>query len=231
MASTTVFRFLDDGADMRISLTASNFCRPFAFADGWTSMRIAMRLIMTNTGADLTSTPRFWVGLCSGNTNMAMDATTTHFFGCYTSTATWAYTAAAPTRYGAISVLAVQRIGATITNSGGNSMSTSLQMRADATTSTRQFFCVDITKAFTPTTYSCGGGLYCNSTSSNDVTTSNFLATIPLSTMSFTYHTPFTARFLTVSEETYGTLDHVNIGWDRASPTIEISDLALVKLS
>jgi len=229
MASTTVFRFLDDGADMRISLTASNFCRPFAFADGWTSMRIAMRLIMTNTAANLTSTPRFYVGLCSGNTNMAMDATTTHFFGCITTSPTWTYAAGPPALYDtSLFYRGASRIGTTLTVSAG-SIGT-LYMMADATTMNRQFFCVDITKG--SPNYTVGSGLYRVNGTSGDVTTANFLATIPLSTMSFTNHTVGAAiTTLACDEATYGTLDHVNIGWDRASPTIEISDLALVKLS
>jgi hypothetical protein len=55
----------------------------------WTKIRVGCRLGIELTGVDLTSTQRFAFGICSGTSNIFMDATTTHWVGAYSTWTPW----------------------------------------------------------------------------------------------------------------------------------------------
>jgi len=227
MASTILLRNIGGVDDKRIVLSNSNFARPFSVASGWTQLRIAMRLIMRNTGANLTSTPRFFAGLCSGSTNLPLDATTTHFVGIRFTSATWTYQVGPPVRYASLTANVAKKVNTTWTE-GNQIFITTNHMMADATTTNRQFLFVDITKGspnFTVTTF------HRNNVTAGDLTVAEFLLAAPLAPPTVVNHTAGTGQTTAVNEGTDGTLDHVCVGWDRSTPEIEICDLAVVKLA
>lgn len=228
MASTILSRTISSVVDKRIVLSNSQFSRPHGITT-WTTLRIGLRMIMNNIGASLTGTPRFYVGLGSGTTNMIMDATTDNWCGIV-SNATWTYAAGPPVRYSVNPVHGGKKVGTTLTlTASAVDPSDSVIFMADATTTNRFLYFVEITKGSPNYTLNLQS-FRINPTTAGDATAADFLAQVVQSAPLFTNHQNGTARTLAVDEST-GTFDHVCIGWDQVSPTIEICDLAVVKLA
>lgn len=227
MASTTLSRTISSVVDQRIVLANSNFARPHGVST-WTKLRVAVRLSITDSGANITSNPRLAIGLCSGSTNIFLDATTTHWVGCLMDGATWTRGAGPPIQYAMPSSgwVPAKRVGST--TSKGTTHHAGADFLHDATAAFRSLWCVDITKGSPNFTYN----LYMrNSAGTSDVTLANFLANVELASPNVNaQHFQATQQTLAV-DEADGTLDHVNIAWDRSDPKIEISDLAIVRLS
>lgn len=224
MASVIKSRTISSVVDNRIQLVNSNFARPFNVGT-WTQIRVAVRMIMDNTGANLTSTPKFYLGLCSGNTGLPLDASTTHFLGFITDVATWSYFTTIY-RYVLSGVKLAKKVGTTITY-GGSILSTVVFSAGVTDTNRFMFFC-DITKGAPNFTVQ---GFHRNTATAGDVVVPDFLGTAELSTPSFTNHTFPAGGTLAVSEGTDGYFDHVCVAWNRSTPVMEICDLSVVKLA
>lgn len=71
--------------DRHIVLSNSQIARIMEFGNNWTKLRIGFRTVIEDTGANLTSSPRFWFGVMSnpvaGLTNGPLSASTSHFVG------------------------------------------------------------------------------------------------------------------------------------------------------
>jgi len=216
--------------DKRIILSNGTFARLHGVAS-WTKLRVAVRWSMTDFGANLGSTPELSVGLCSGTTNIYKDATTTHFLGMQAFGATWTR-ATSPVNAcyttGASSIRPMKRVGTTTTTgtSGGNGFNLTADPTGSSTHRVMTF--IDIT-AGSPN-YTIGGFLWDFGTSV-DVTESDFLAQAELASPSFTGHVAATNATIAANEGTDGALNAVNIYWDRTTPQIEISDIAVARLS
>lgn len=210
-------------------LSNSTPCRPpTILLSSWTKMRVAARLCIRDQGVNLTGTPRLALGLCSGSTNTFGAATTTHFVGVVTNNATLTRNAGPPVYYSGLNLAACKRVGSTLTTNasainGGGSF-----MFAQPADGYRTLFFVDIEKGSPNYTMNA---FYRNSSTGADVSADDFLYYAQLDTPSLTGYNFGTARTVAVDEGADGTLDHVNPAWSMASPQIEISDLAIVKLS
>src|SRR5437870_4036952 len=77
--------------DNRARLTNSNIARLWGSDVGttWTKIRIGCRISIEDSGANVTGTPRLAIGVCSGTSNIFMDATTTHFAGIVSTASFW----------------------------------------------------------------------------------------------------------------------------------------------
>lgn len=228
MASTILLRTISSVADKRIVLQNSNFARPFTIPLGWTKLRFGVRLSMTDSGANVTSTPRLAIGLCSGNTNLFLDATTTHFLGFIWNAATWTRQVGPPVSYypGAGAVCLAKRIGTTNTIVGTPGENPLIY---DATTANRNAVYCDITKGSPNFT----GKLFIRTVAAaSDVDLNTFLTQSELASPTITNHSVLTGvSTIAIDEAANGTLDHVCVAWDRSTPQIEISDLVVVKLA
>lgn len=229
MASTILSRTISAVVDKRIVLSNSQFARPFSISS-WATLRIGIRWITNNTAATIT-TPRFYIGLSSGSTNLIMDATTDNWCGIATQ-GSWSYYAggfpAAPVEYFGYNMRATKRVGSTLTDNSSSS-TPDASVPADATTADRTILFVDITKGSPNYTFLVRK--YRNvDAPSVDISAADFLTKMGEPTPTATSHGLGTAKTLAV-DETTGVFNHVNIGWDQASPTIEICDLAVAKLS
>lgn len=231
MASVILQRVISGTSDNRIVLQNSNFARIHSLGTTWNSIRVGVRLIGNNLGSGLVSTPRLAIGLSAGTSNIFLDATTDHWVGMITNSATWSFTAASGgsmARFGNPQIWAAKKVGTTLTLSSNMSTST---IPADATTATRRMFFVDVTKG--SPNYSIAS-FYPDATASAaspDVTVDDFLNTVVLSSPAFTNHTTHGPVNLAVDEGTDGALTAINIAWDRTLPTFEICDVAVVRLS
>lgn len=239
-ASTIKQRTISSVVDNRIRLTNSNFARLWSSDVGttWSQIRVCGRLSIEDTGANLTSTPKLNFGICSGTSNIYMDATTTHWAGFETAQATWTrYTT--PAKYDMSfyngGLLAVKRIGSTRTSGGGIFWSTGPAGQgfiADCTVASRRVFILDITKGSPNFTFKVfGWDANTGNGAMADCTVETFLAQIPLTSPSITNHSFSDTKTIALDEATNGYFNAVNIAWDRTSPAIELSDLAVVKLA
>lgn len=239
MASTILSRTFSSVVDKRIVLSNSNFARQWDSSIGtsWSRIRIGCRISIRDSGANLTGTPEFILGICSGTSNIYQDATTTHWTGLRTIDPTWTRTAGPPAWYNMATAtsnpVAAKKVGTTKTNSATTAW---LGIHAaDATTENRSALFVDITKgspnfSFNFIAKDTGGA--------GDDSLASFYAFLqnPSQTVTdWTNHkssiTGGGAFSLAIDEATNGFFDSVNIGWNRTTPEIEISDLVVVRFS
>lgn len=215
--------------DNRIALSNSNFARPHGVGS-WSKLRVALRISGTDSGASLTA-PEFAFGLCAGTTNIYKDGTTDHFAGMRT-TGNWTRT----TNSGILNYQTgggiwqpFKRIGTTTTTSTNLAGAGIIVSANAATVATRYLLFLDILKGSPNYTFSLfdpNGGNF-----AADATASDFLTQAVLTTPSFSGHVVNASATLAVDEATNGTLNCVNLYWDQIDPKIELSDLAIVRLS
>jgi hypothetical protein len=70
-----------------------------------------------------------------------------------------------------------------------------------------------------------------NNTTSGDVDLTSFLTQLEVPSPALTNHTSYTAVNVAIDEAANGYFNGINIAWDRTTPEIEISDIAVVRLT
>lgn len=226
MPSTILIRTISSVVDNRIVLSNSHFARPHGITT-WNKLRIAFRWSMRDSGANLTGTPEFAVGLCSGSANIFGDLTCTHFVGMRTTRVTWDRTAGPPANYAVYITQAGKLVGTTFTL-GGNWLSVAGQAMADAAGGNRFCWFIDITKG--SPNYTLGG--YARVTgNAGDISETTMKAQAEIDAATLPEHGLNNANTVAVNEATDGILSHVCFSWNRSTPEIEISDHGVWKLS
>lgn len=177
----------------------------------------------------MTGTPRFFVGVCSGIVNLFGDASTTHALGAWTVESIWGR-GTSPTRY----VLgtnpswhAIKRVGVTDSTTGISVGGT--HILADPASGGRGLQFVDITKG--SPNFTIGVFQRTNSAGGIDVSLNDLLTQMEASTPSLTDHSFLNTTTLAVDEGADGSFNAVNVHWNRTSPEIEISDVAIARLA
>lgn len=238
MSNTIKLRTISSIDDKRARLSNSNFARLWSndLGTNWTKIRVGGRISIDDTGTTITSTPVLAIGICSGTSNIFMDATTTHWAGVVSNGANWPNASAnANTGFYEIGgnwpfsvtsgFYVAKRIGSTTTV--GSQMTGDFQFIM-ANTVKATAFMLDITKGSPNFTYAL---LWADQTGTAHVTSDTLLAQLPLASPSISSH-GYTGNFTqAIDEATNGYFNAVNISWDRTSPAIEISDIAVVRLS
>lgn len=192
---------------------------------------------MTDSGANVTSTPRFYFGISSGRSNVLLDATVTHWLGVVTVN-TFRRVSAGPPAYYDLANNTGQPwypgkyINTTLTTGTGLGAGSYNAFLFDSTTANRAVMFLDITKG----SPNFSIALLCNAApagtqSASDVDLATYTAQVALSSPAFTNHIQFSTQTLAIDEATNGYFDGYNIAWDRTNPNIEISDLAVVRLA
>lgn len=227
MATTTIQRTLSDGTDMRAALSNSNFARKHNIPTGWTRCRLAARVQMNSNGAALASTPKFYMGLCNGTGNLYFDTTTTHFLGMVTNDDSWSWTHPNYTVSATTGSFIVHKTGTISTNSTGWQGTIIFNGLASGNAKVRKAILLDFERNIGTQTYFISG-LSCNNTTSGDITSDEFYLQIALNSPTFTNHNKSAYITFTGIDESVNPLDHFTMGWDRVTPTIEVSDLAIV---
>jgi hypothetical protein len=219
--------------DVRAALSNATLRRLLSVGTNWTQLRVAIRFSMEDPGADMTSQPTFSLGVCSGTANPFNNgsATTDHWVGLRSTMATWARSAGPPpyTTLYPYTMRPYKRVGTTYSYAPGtNNLLYAWYVLYG--TSIRQVFAVDITKGspnFT-ITYVARTGI----SNPDDVSKETFLQQISLLTPNIPGHSRSgTGNPIAVDEATDGYLNAVNVAWDRSSPKLEISDLAVVRFA
>jgi hypothetical protein len=205
-------------------MTNARFARePLAgFFTGWSKIRVALLMQMTDAGVNLTGTPRFAVGLCSGSSDIIGDASTTHFVGAITNGSEFTRETT-PARYaGSNSLRAAKRVGTTLTVGGAAASTFRFHTTAP------QMFFVDITAG------SPNYGVqifYYTSATAPVVTHSDFLTQSLIGTPSFTNHGYLASQAVAVNEGTDGVLDHGCVWWDQAASNMQILSWRMYRLA
>lgn len=226
MASVIIARTISAATEQAIAMENSAFARTLSIGTSWTKLRIGIRFHFRDLGVAPSGTPRFAMGFCSGTTNIMGDASVTHWVGLITDTATWGY--APGSHYGSITLSPAKKVGSTLTV--GSSLTTTMGIpgRAADNVPDRMMLFADIEKGSPNFAFS---SFWPGPTSAVDASRANFLSRMEESTPSaFSTHTFTTGGSLAVSEAD-GTLNAINIAWDRASFAAEICDIAVARFS
>lgn len=223
MASTIVSRTISAANENAISMVNSQFARTLTIGTTWNVIRVGLRLHMGTTGADLTGTPRFFVGLSKGTTNIFGDSTTDHAVGMVSAAATW--TNGGTYYYDGSLFKPAKRVSTTLTV--GTTFGQSV-IASPATSANRCLCFIDITKGSPNFSFKH----FCQATATTtDVSVATFMAQMEASTPSLAQHTYYGPQTLAVDESVDGYLDSVCVAWDRAALAIEICDLAVTRFS
>lgn len=225
-------RILNSQVDQRASLGNDQILRFIEPLGTWNKIRIGMRFT-TNASANITGTPRLYVGMCNGvesHVSGAGSETTRNFVGVVTNDATWTYGTGTGAGDGINYVQpdelrGVSRVGTTNTltsaSSGGCIFSASPQVA-------RCCFFVTIDKT-TPAATSVEM-LYADTVSSGllDIALTDFFTQLESETVVTLndYERQVFGSTLSIDEGTNGALNAVNVSWSKFPNRIEISDIS-----
>ncbi len=230
MASTIVSRTISAVVDKRASMTNATWVRPIPFGTSWTKLRLGIRMQMTDTGSGLTSA-QFFMGVCSGSTNIFGDETTTHACG-WRSTGVWTReTSGSAVHYHPTggTMKPTKRVGSTITDGTAFFPVTACRFNARAASeiAARTVIFVDVLKGSPNFTFQLFG--YTDSTAEQDVSRDTFLVEVARAIPSISNYTQSATQTLAVNEAD-GSLNHVGIHWDQSVPMMELCDIAVSRL-
>lgn len=213
------------GGEKIVRMSNARFARlPEALIfSGWVTLRLALRLKITDSGGNLTGTPRFAWGFCAGTTNIMGDTSVDHFVGLRSYSGTWTRSTT-ETRYGTVNITGAKQVGATVTDA---SASGAVHVSLFHVNQYKLFFC-DITKGSPNYTFN---GFSPTSNSTSNPTASDFLTQSVLGSPAFTGHAAGTNRTLAVDEGTDGTLNACGVWWNQTASTIDIADMRVVQLA
>ena len=241
MAATIVSRAFGAGNDKAVSLANSSWARPITLPATWSKIRLGVHCEFVGTGANLLSGTTLAMGFCSGVVNQFIDATTTHFVGMMFGDGinTWYYSDAnnyqltsgsSPASY-----IPAVKYGTTLNVGGTMSWSNAsiYWPTVNGTTANRGMLIVDITKGSPNYTFTIP--FYRNNTTVHDNTSADFLTIMaeqaPIAPSNCYAVYLMQTRTLAVSEATYGTLNAINVSWNRADAPMEIYDVAWAVLA
>lgn len=228
-------RTISSVVDNRIVLSNSQFARAIPFGTTWNKIRIGVKWDITSSGGNLTGTPRFAIGVCSGNANLFGDATTTHFVGIRSNEATWTLTNSNRYLVNGSTIQPIKKVGTTVT--AGTAFFSGVQWGigagAASAAADRTQCIVEITKGSPNFTIQMLGWINPGGTSAPaDNSDASFYGNMEgAGNPAATNHTFSAANTVAVSEGTDGNLDYINMFWDRTTAEIEISDWAVSRLS
>jgi hypothetical protein len=215
--------------DRRATIGSSQFARVMSVSASWTKLRLAFRMTVTDSGANLAGTPRLVFGLMNapsaGVANGPLSASTSHFLGFRTYGLTWARNAGV--YYSSASMLqAFKRVGTTDTIS--NHVNT---VNFSAMESTGRWpYVFDITKGSPNYSYDFA---YPAITTALDFSEAEVARAMESDTLNqaAAYLTGLRGSFTTFAgtiacdEGANGTLDSIMFGWNQTASLLNVSDI------
>jgi hypothetical protein len=244
MASTIITRTINSATQNAITMSNSTWARTVALPPSWNKLRLGMRLHFNPSASDLTMTGGSLLafGLSSGTADQYGDASTTYFVGMCIGDASTTWTCStgytSQGEYDGAPMYGLVRQGTTNTLSSALTPGNTLTAGAYVNSFDQLMYFLDITKG--SPNYSFYMPLYCyqpiTNPSGNGYTSATFLNNIiigspnPGGPMKQNTASVYTMQ-MAVSEATYGTLNAMNISWNRTDVLPEICDIAIAVLS
>lgn len=234
-------RVISSASDKLIQLSTSGVSRPMTIGTDWDTIRVGIRLsfnLGTWTG-NLTGTPKFSFGVCNNAQYEIFSYTTvTHMLGMLTNVATMT-PGLSGGKYqiglGSSGVVVAKKVATTITT-GAGSLSATTGVSA-AAGQARSCFWFEIAKGspnFTlAITYptSAAGAVTDMSESELFLGCETSPASIPALGGNFAGYQTRSAVSFAVDESTDGEFNGVYIDWNRTTWSVEVSDVAVYKVS
>jgi hypothetical protein len=224
MASSIIVQSFSSVNDTSIFMPNSTWARPITLPVGWKKVRLGVRYHISDPGTTLAGTPipRFGVALCSGTTNILGDASVTNAIGVISTQSSWARGGVG---FAPVSFAAMTYVGTTL-NAPTNTTTNPAVPWVNTSSPCRQLFLIDIAVGspnyVVTTVYWAPGSV-------GDVPSGTFytamLVPVP-SIIGSTYNTD-APRSLAFSEATNGTLNAVNVWWNRTDCAIQVTDVAV----
>lgn len=245
--STTILSRTIGTLDKKLVLSNSQWAASLDIGTSWTKLRMGLRWALTDSGGNLTSTPRFFIGLhsnpASGMTNGPLTATCSHFVGLYSVQATLTRSTS-PLRYGvAIMSSVCKKIGSTITD--GANFSTLIAITADPA-NVRNALLLEFNKTSGTQITMSEVGVDTTAGAGVDVSLATLKAALVEPTIlnaddiievgiGTTGYDASTVSAFTVDEGTDGPLNSLCVAWDRSAALggsdLEISEVLFAKLA
>lgn len=207
--------------DNFIQMNNGLFGRALPMGTDWSIVRVGLRGLFTNSGVNLTGTPKLWIAVGNGTTQMIGDGYIKNAIVLKHTTATWGYSAG-------YFQLGDSWSGEWITNNafqGGISPSFGGGPRYP-NSDKRGVWYVDFRK-------SQGGiRLFCPTSPSWDISATEFYNNMTVDTPTINGHGQSAMwSFGWTPSEANGAFDTAQVYWDRADSYFQISDFAVAKLA
>jgi len=213
------------GEENSVVLANSSIARPISLPTNWTTINIGLLYgFTTGSNTNMASSPRLSFGLCSGGTAIMGDVSASLFIGVQNNT-TLTYVSSSANNaevYSSATWRYIKRIGTTDTVSSDPVAGSSIIWIPKYNKKTLNF--LKISRVLGDDTYTF---VYYFNNAYNAAAYGLFTETSLLRELSSTVPavlategviTAASSLTLEVDEATYGTLDHINIVWDREEP-------------
>jgi hypothetical protein len=228
MASQIITWGVDN--DKAVQMINSHFARSFSIGSNWQKIRVATRISGADplVGSNLTGTPRLFIGLSHSTSSVFGDSVVEHAVGVIQTgaTVTWGIP------YYQMSFTPCCKTGSLLTTFG-SSGTTILFATASvvSASSTRTLIFVDLERN-APNTYLTCSLVYNGFATPLDFTQTQFFYYGEQSgNPGAGNHNYTTLGYIPIDETGNGTLDSINISWDRTIPKIIVNDIAIYKFA
>lgn len=223
-----ISRTISAVVDQKVVQDNDLIARKTSVGTNWTTLRVGARLAVNNNGNTLPFTPKWWFGLCSGTSNVPGDQTPTNFIGIgFVQTVQFSYSAGAYGQLGGQGFALTKIVNGVETQSG--SALATLGISGDPTV--RNIFIVEIVKGSPNYTYNFWHPALLAATTDYSLET---LMLQMLITPWVTNSTlpQYNADTGTIAfDEAAGALDSVCHYWSPDNRSMEISEMAWVKMA
>lgn len=211
--------------DRRIVLANEEFLRPFGFSTDWKKIRIGVRLAFN--GSSNIPSPAFQLGVSQGLTDGFKSSNTTDYFGVrFNGVGNWTFNVGPPAYYsGTMFFTTIFRRGnVSVVNANNSQVG---YVSADPAAIRSTFYC-DITKGntYSITLY----GMTVQANAQTDQSLTQFYRLLEAETVAGGEAIVGQTASMDYSPGA-GLFDAVSIYWDQASPSVEISDVAVCRFN
>lgn len=230
--SSIIQRTISGTPQKSCALNGSCFSRPISLPANWLKIRVGIRYHATDYGASLFGKPRLSIGFCSNQTSIMGTAVTTNGIGLHSVASSGNWTRSA-TNYslGSVHWYGYTRVGSTYTLSAADISSTATCVfgnGAASATADRTVLMCDITKGSPNYTVN---GMLCNNSAVADVSQATFLAQMLIDPPVIAQHVYGNTPQAMAFSEVPGSLNAVNVWFNRQAINVELEDLAVTVLS
>lgn len=215
----------------RLVLRNGQAKRAFSFGGTWNEIRVGI-LVTADGSISISGAPGLWLGLMSGTANGVGDVSATHVIGVKPTGASASYNAGPPAYYTGSQWMAFKKVGTTVTSAAMGGVNLYLASAAPVTQNSALF--LQVIKG-SPFIIRMAGPNAISAVQAN-VTAAQVDAVLDLA--DFTNVASVLANYstgswnnLTINEGSDGTINGLNIWWERTSVGIEIPLVRFKKVS